>query len=334
MRGNNWPGRRILADMSSELWNKAVDPLGEALHFLRMSGVFYCRSEFTEPWGLALPSFEGCMMFHVVMAGQGWLEVEGSAPHLLRPGDLALVPHGRGHRLVSAPGRRAKGLFTLPRESVSDRYEILRHGGGGQAATMICGVVRFDDPAAQQLTRLLPRLIGVDTWSASEMEWLQSTLRLMIAEAREPRAGGEAVITRLADILVVQAIRCWIARDPLAQTGWLGALRDPQIGRAIALVHRDPARAWNLGSLAATVGMSRSSFAARFTALVGESAMHYVTRWKMQAARTRLAEGETLADVASRLGYDSEAAFSRAFKRTLGVTPGAVRRLGGRSKPR
>ncbi len=307
-------------------WSQA-DALGEALHFLRMSGIFYCRSEFTAPWGLELPPFKDCMMFHVVTAGQGWLEVEGAQTHLLRTGDLALVPHGEGHRLVAEAGASAAKLFDLPRELVSDRYEILRHGGGGTSTTVICGVVRFDHPAAQHLVRLLPRLIHVDAWDSHEMEWIQSTLRFMAAEARELRAGGETVITRLADILVIQAIRSWIAREPAAQTGWLSALRDKQIGRAIASIHRDPAHNWTVASLATTVGMSRSAFAARFTRLVGEPAMHYVARWKMHAAQMWLQEEDaTLGELAGRLGYESEAAFSRAFKRFIGVSPGAVRR--------
>ena len=159
------------------------------------------------------------------------------------------------------------------------------------------------------------------------MEWIASTLRFMAAEAREPRLGGETVITRLADILVIQAIRSWIEQDPAAQTGWLGALRDPQIGRAISLIHRDPARTWTVASLADEVAMSRSAFAARFAELVGEPPMHYVTRWRMHAAVTWLREGDaTLGELALRLGYQSEAAFSRAFKRFIGVSPGAVRR--------
>lgn len=306
---------------------KPVDPLGEALHFLRMSGVFYCRSEFTTPWALELPPFAACLMFHVVTAGQCWLEVEGAERCLLRPGDLALVPHGEGHRLVSDAGLPGSKLFDIPRELISDRYEILRLGGGGTPATTICGVVRFDDPAADHLIRLLPRLIRVDAWTAPDAEWIQSTLRFMAAEARELRAGGETIITRLADILVIQAIRSWIARDPAAQTGWLGAFRDAHIGRAIATIHRDPSHPWTVGGLAAHVGMSRSAFAARFTQLVGEPAMHYVARWKMHAARMWLAEGSsTMGQIASRLGYESEAAFSRAFKRVTGQTPGKVRR--------
>lgn len=312
-------------------WMHTVDPLGEALHFLRLSGVFYCRSEFSAPFALALPPFDACMMFHVVTEGELWLEVDGvdgTQRCLLRPGDLSLVPHGEGHRLVSEAGLPPIALFDLSRELVSDRYELLRMGGGGAATTAICGVVRFDHPAARQLIQLLPRLIRVDALNSPEAEWIQSTLRLMAAEARELRAGGETVITRLADILVIQAIRAWIARDPAAQTGWLGALRDKQIGRALAQIHRDPTRSWSVASLASTAGMSRSAFAARFTQLTGEPAMHYVTRWKMHAARMWLQEDDaSLGELASRLGYESEAAFSRAYKRFMGSSPGAARRL-------
>lgn len=167
----------------------------------------------------------------------------------------------------------------------------------------------------------------VDAWGSSEAEWLQSTLRFMAVEARELRPGGDTVITRLADILVVQTIRAWIARDPAARTGWVGALRDKQIGHAIALIHRDPARVWTIPALAAEVGTSRSAFAARFTQLVGEPAIHYAARWKMHAAAMWLEEEDpALGELASRLGYESEAAFSRAFKRFIGVSPGLARR--------
>jgi AraC-like DNA-binding protein len=303
------------------------DPLGEALHFLRMSGTFYCRSEFTAPWALSIPAFEQSLMFHVVTAGQCVLEVEGAESCVLKPGDLALVPHGAGHCLMSGPGIRAMNLFDLPRHTVSNRYEILEHGEGGAKTTMICALVRFDHPAAQQLVQLLPKLIRVDSWHTPEMEWIQSTLRFIAAEAQHQNAGGETVITRLADILVIQAIRAWIARDAEAQRGWLGALRDKQIGRAIAAIHRDPAHPWTVASLASAVGMSRSSFSARFTQLVGETAIRYALRWKMHDALRRLSETNvSLAALTTDLGYESEAAFSRAFKRVIGVSPGSARR--------
>ena len=303
------------------------DPLGEALHSLRMSGTFYSRSEFTAPWGLELPPMQDCLMFHVVTRGRCWVEVAGAADRVLQVGDLALVPHGEGHRLASEPGVPAARLFDLPREYEVERYEILRHGGGGEPTSIVCGAVRFDHPAARHLVMLLPRMIVVEARTSPHTDWIYSTLRLMGDEARELRPGGETVITRLADILVVQAIRSWIAEDPAAQKGWLGALQDEQVGRAIALIHRDPARPWTVESLAAEVAMSRSAFAARFTELVGEPAMRYAARWRMHVAMTRLQEGDTsIAELASQLGYESEAAFSRAFKRLIGMSPGAVRR--------
>ncbi len=312
--------------MTNDPW-ASVDPLGQALHFLRMSGTFYCRSEFTAPWGVGLPPMRDCVMFHVLLTGPAWLEVNGAERCRLQPGDLVLVPHGEGHLLRDEPGTFAAPLFDLPREEVGAHYELLRHGGGGAPTTMICGAVRFDHPAARHLVGLLPKLIHVDTWSGTEGEWIQSTVRLMATEARQVRPGGETVITRLADILVIQAIRSWIDSAPSEEKGWLRALEDEQIGRAMAAVHRYPGRMWTVASLASEVAMSRSAFAARFAALVGEPAMHYVAKWRMHTALTWLKEDDTpLGDLASRLGYQSEAAFSRAFKRLIGISPGEARR--------
>jgi AraC-like DNA-binding protein len=305
---------------------RSADPLGEALHYLRVTGSFYCRSELTEPWGLTMPVWSDCLWFHIVTVGRCLLEVDGSEPRVLRPGDLALVPHGRGHTLRSGPGTIAPDVRSIEHE-FRHRYAILRHGGGGAPTTLVCGAVRLDHPAAHHVVPLLPDVIHVEPTGGPHDEWMQSTLRLVAAEAARVRPGGEAVITRLSDILVIQALRDWMEHAPAAQRGWLGALRDPLIGRAITLIHRDPAREWTVASLAAELSMSRSAFAARFTDLVGEPAMQYLTKWRMQVARAWLAEEDaTVADVAARLGYRSEAAFSRAFKRAIGVSPGVVGR--------
>jgi AraC-like DNA-binding protein len=296
-----------------------------------MSGTLYCRSELSAPWALKLPVEEDCLSFHVVTSGECWLEVEGDDPIYLRPGDLALVPHSEGHCISSELNVPALSLEEFNFEMVSERYCILSYGGGGPTTRLICGEVRFDHPAARRLLELLPRVIHVEAASSPQMDWMQSTLRLMAAEAMELRPGGETVITRLADILVIQAIRSWIQDDPTAQTGWLGALQDNQMGRAITLIHRNPENPWTVASLASEVAMSRSAFAARFTELVGEPAMHYVARWRMHLALSWLNEARlnenrvTLAELASRLGYQSEAAFSRAFKRFNGMSPGAAR---------
>ena len=238
------------------------------------------------------------------------------------------MPHGEGHRLRSEPGAPTPSIFELEREQLGERYEILRHGGGGERIDMVCGAVRFDHPAARKLLAVLPRIITFDpATSPTQLEWLRSTLRLMALEAQGLRPGGETVITRLSDVLVVQALRALLESDPAALSGWLGALRDPQIGRAISLIHREPGRPWTVASLADQIPMSRSAFAARFTELVGEPAMSYVTRWRMHLAAAALRdEGATVAALADRFGYRSEAAFARAFKRVVGSPPGAVRR--------
>jgi AraC-like DNA-binding protein len=305
------------------------DPLGEALHALRMSGAFYCASDFTEPWGLTLPPLPGYLWFHVVTSGRVSLDVGDGELTTLQSGDLALVTQGAGHRLCSDPSAPAPGILDLPREEVSDRYEILRHGGGGALTRMMCGAVRFDHPAARNLVALLPEVISLDGAATPDAAWMQGTLALIAAETKQPRPGGEAVVTRLADVLVIQAIRSWIETDPSAQAGWLGALRDKEIGHALSLIHGDPARAWTVAALADEVAMSRSAFAARFTELVGEPVMQYVTRWRMRVAVNALQdEGATVGELAHRLGYRSEAAFARAFKRVIGTAPGAVRRDG------
>jgi len=304
------------------------DPLGAALHFLRMSGAFYCRSELSAPWGFTMPPMPGYVWFHVVTSGAARLEADDRSAadrRSLVAGDLALVPRGAGHVLRSQPGVAAPGILDLDREAVSELYEVLRYGGGGARTDLICGAVRFDHPAARNLVEVLPTLIHIEAGASPYPDRMHSTLALLAAEARELRPGGEAVITRLADILVIQAIRTWIETDPAAHTGWLGALADQQIGHAITLIHRDPAREWTVATLADELAMSRSAFAARFTELVGEPVMRYVTRWRMNVALDALHyDGATVAELAGRLGYRSDAAFARAFKRVTGRSPGLV----------
>jgi len=309
-----------------------VDPVGEALHRLRITGLFYARTEADGDWAVEMPAFEDCLSFHVVTTGEAWVEVAGSPPVRLAAGDLALVPHGRGHLLLSAPGTPSLGrVDELPQEFVTDHYSVLRHHGPGARAELVCGVLSVDGPAARPLLELLPPVVHIDRTAPDARSWIDGTLALMSDELRRARPGGEAVTTRLADILVIQAVRAWIdAQD--SRTGWLGALRDPQVGAAIAAVHREPGRPWTVATLAREAAMSRSAFAARFTEVVGEPAMRYVTRWRMHVAADRLAQGgATVREVATTLGYESEAAFSHAYTRTVGVRPGTTRRARPRS---
>lgn len=316
-------------DKREEVAWASGDPLGEALHFLRLEGVVYAHSTLTAPWGIALPAMERCVMFHIVTQGSCWMRARDGEMIELRPGAFSLVPHGEGHELLSGKSAKTTPFFDLPVEHVSERYEVLRFGGGGEETRLICGAVCFDHPAAQDLIRQLPRVIHVDSWSAPEAEWVQSTLRLMGFEAGRKRPGGETVVTRLADVLVVQGIRSWLARGEGLETGWLAGLRDERIGRVLLAMHREPGRAWTVEALARLASMSRSALAARFHAVVGETPLGHLTRWRMQNAAHDLRTGdEAVIEIARRYGYGSEAAFSRAFKRAMGSTPGEARRTG------
>jgi AraC-like DNA-binding protein len=325
---------RAMAGTSARYHNLAMDldpwaptePLGDALHALRMSGAFYCHSELRAPWGLSLPPMPGYMWFHVVTSGRAWLKADGDGDVSLGPGDVALVPLGQGHGLRSEPAVAAPSIHDLPRELITERYEVLRHGGAGPLTHLICAAVRLGNPAAFDLVAAMPRTIIVPAPDPGAADGIHTALRLIAAEARSGRPGGQTVLTRLADVLVVEAIRGWIDGDPETRTGWLGALRNPQIGRALAAIHRNPGRSWTVQLLARDVAMSRSAFAAQFTQCVGMPPMGYLARWRMNVAIGWLSDRNmTASEVAHRLGYQSEAAFNRAFKRLVGVTPGSLR---------
>ena len=199
--------------------------------------------------------------------------------------------------------------------------------GPGPVTRAMTGVVSFDDVAARRLIALLPELLVVDRWNDVAGGWLRSTLDLISHEAAALKPGGEAVITRLADILIIQAIRTWLDNAPEAQTGWLAALRDAQLGRALAVIHNNPTEDWTLERLARIAGMSRSGFSARFADMVGQPAMRYLTDWRLQRARLSIIGGrDSIGQVARPAGYQSEAAFGRAFKQLFGESPGSLRR--------
>lgn len=303
------------------------DPLGEILHLLKLTGTFYCQSRMTAPWGIAIPGFPDVMSFVVVIDGRAWLKVGEDAAFEVHKGDLVLMTHGAPVALYSDPGTRLMTLEDLPIRKVTELFETLDFGGGGAESRIMYGLARLDHASSPMLMALLPDVLKIDPWDEEAGSWLQGTLRFIAREARELRPGGETVITRLADVVVIEAIRRWLTRSPDADRGWLKAARDPQVGRAIVAIHRDPAADWSVERLARVAGQSRSAFAARFTGLVGTPAMQYLAEWRMNLAHQALRDtAQPIATIAADLGYQSEPAFNRAFKRVFGTTPGQARR--------
>lgn len=302
------------------------DPLAASLHVLQLEGTLYCRGEFTAPWSVAIPRLEGFLTFAVVTSGRCWLVLDDGTRYRMEQGSLALLPHGQPHVICSDPDLPSDPLFSLPIERLSDRLEALSYGGGGDLTRTMYGVVRFDRQAARYLMKQLPPVVRIDVWEDDTEQWLQSTLQLITREARDLRPGGDIVITRLADVLVIQAIRNWLDSTVGVERGWIAALRDPHIGQALALIHHTPGADWRIAELARRVGMSRSAFAARFTHLLGCAPMAYVAEWRLNLARGRIAATrDTLPEIALAAGYQSAAAFSRAFRRHFGAPPGSFR---------
>ena len=306
----------VIVDQESDL--RALD---EVLHGLRLTDTCYCRTELTVPWGLDMAECSN-VTFHFVAAGTCWVESDDGLQRL-GVGELVVFPRGARHRLLCEPDVASRWVLDLPLTDQTEPASELSHGGGGEPALVLCGGAAFDPPE-QPLVQLLPDRLTVGSDGDG---WVSSTLRLMGLEAAERRPGGETVIGRLCDILVIHAVREWLATSPDARTGWLGALRDPHVGRALLLMHSEPAAPRTVASLAAAAHMSRGAFADRFATLVGSPPLTYLTRRRMQLATELMrVQDLTPSEVAPLVGYGSVASFSRAYKRTMGVPPGVARR--------
>lgn len=316
----NWQHESVATD------GRSVPALADALRDVAVTGVFYCPSFLREPFGGTLPAMPGCVWFHAVMSGRCDLVVEGQRVELVA-GDLALVPHGTGHVLEAGGPSEYPTIPDLPHEYRSDNYAVLRYGSDGPLTEMVCGGLRLEHPSARRLIDASPPVIHV---RSARRSVLGTTLDLLGEEMQGRELGSEAVISRLCDILVIQAVRHWVATDDAAvATPWLRAISDPQLGPALAALHAEPAAPWTVASLAARAAMSRSAFAARFRELLGQPVMRYVTEVRMQHAVDLLHRGDrTVAEIATTVGYESDASFSRVFKRHIGASPSEIRRAG------
>jgi AraC-like DNA-binding protein len=292
---------------------------------MQLHGQVFCRSEFSAPWSIEFPA--GPAYFHVVERGTCWVTAPTSGPPLeALAGDLVVLARGEGHRIASTPGRRAVSLDEVLRRNESGGGG-LRWGGGGAETYLICGSFHLEEVARGALVPLLPPVLHVRGRGGRALEWLDVSMRALAAELNTPSEGTELAVSRLVDLMFIQVLRYWLRQQPEGVGGWLGATRDPQIAAALARMHAEPARAWSIEALARAVGMSRSAFGSRFAALVGEPPLHHLTRWRMQLAATLLRGSALRAhEIATRVGYATEAAFSRTFKRLTGEAPRDFRR--------
>jgi AraC-like DNA-binding protein len=313
-----------------------VDILSEVLRDLRLESAVFCVLELHEPWALAKDPLEAAP-FHIVVEGQCVLERAGAEPIELGAGDLVILPQGAEHVLASATGmERTPFKQVLHQNGTSETWtpgtpvgrplEIRFGNPAGVIARVISGVFAFRDLRRNPILEGLPGVIHLPGEHGRGPAWLESSLRLLLDEAFSEAPGSSTVAQRVADIMFVQAIRAFLSSNPTASGGWLRGLTDPQVSKALALVHSAPEVALTLEGLAREVGMSRTVFAQRFRLLVGESVMAYVARRRMHVAAGLLGSADlSLAEVAARVGYDSDVAFSKAFKRWSGEAPGRYR---------
>jgi AraC-like DNA-binding protein len=315
-----------------------VDALSDALRVLRLTGAVFLDAEFTAPWCVVsqsgspespvLSGGPNIIFFHVLTEGRCKARlVSGGETLEFAAGDLIMLPRDDTHLLGSDLHLAPTLADTLVQSAADGELMRIEHGGGGERTRLVCGFLRYDQRLCGPMLETLPRLLRVPLGDGPATAWLTSLLHAGARETSAPRPGGETVLAKLSELLFVEALRRYIELMPVGQTGWLASLRDRFVGRALALMHERPERDWKVEELAASVGLSRSSLAQRFSELIGQPPMQYLTRWRLAIAAQRLLNEKTsLARIAADSGYDSEAAFNRAFKRALGTTPAAWRR--------
>ena len=303
-----------------------MDVLSDILQSLRLGGGVYFRCEFSAPWGMdikrtVLPEF------HVIVRGTCWLRMKGlRKPLALHGGDVVAFPHCDAHAILDSPDGKPVPAEKIIEGQSLENYGPVRYGGRGLAVTMLCGYFRFDQDGRHPFIAALPSLIHIRAIDSHDFAWLHTTLNFMVQEALAARTGSEAVVNRLAEVLFIQMVRAHVQQSG-TPTGFLAALANRRIGTALGGIHQTPAQPWTLAKLAKRAGMSRSAFAARFNELVEQTPMKYLTFWRMQKAKELLRDTPlSTAAVAERVGYQSDAAFSRVFKKTIGMGPGAYRR--------
>ena len=300
-----------------------MDVLSDMLSAVRLRSTVFAQTRLPAPWGIRAEGGD-FFAFHVIVSGRGHLEVDGLAPVEVEAGEVVVVRPRQVHSLRDRPDTPTVDLNGLLAAGV---FGLAASDPGPDATHLICGCFQFEDMRHNLLLSALPTMIHTREFASEVGPWLAQTIKLLEYESLSDRPGMATVVDRLCDAMFVYVLRSHLASVGNDESNWLRALVEPQIGVALQLLHDEPGRAWTVGTLAKRVAMSRSAFAARFKQVTGEPPMQYLARWRLQKAASMLRTGEfDIADVATRAGYESSAAFSKAFKRTMGLAPGAYRR--------
>jgi AraC-like DNA-binding protein len=314
-----------------------MDALSETLRVVRLVGAVFIHARFTAPWcylspaadlaaPLLEPGAEKVVIWHLITEGECFVEMQDGAIVRLVAGDAVLFPQGHAHRMGSEPGLPPATGARLD-DVLSRRPRHIAHGGGGARTKLICGYLACDRRLAGMLLAGLPPVIRVNVRGSNAGLWLEASVRYALAEARSPRPGGEGVLAKLAEVLFIEVLRLYMNEGGEGRIGWLAGVGDRIVGAALEALHRRPAHAWSLEELARDAGTSRSVLAERFQAMVGSSPMQYLTQWRMLMAANLLARSNApLARIAEDVGYQTDTAFSRAFRREYGAPPATWRR--------
>ncbi|HSF66809.1 MAG TPA: AraC family transcriptional regulator [Nitrospiraceae bacterium] len=316
-----------------------MEILSEVLRAVKLDGAMFYNAEFSAPWcarsidartvtSYLSPNSQHVIIFHLLTEGHGYAHVEGDdRPVHLNAGDILIVPHGDAHILGNGPSVTPVDRAQVLEQVLSQGLKVSRMGGGGELTKFICGYMSCDPQLSRVFLGGLPSILKVSIRDDPSGQWLENSIRYSVDNADVSGPGGETVLAKLSEVLFVETLRRYIAQLPREQTGWLAGVRDPEVGKALALLHRKPAHPWTIAALANEVGISRSVLAERFRRYLSETPIAYLTRWRLQLGAQMLTSTNTsVAHIAGEVGYESEQSFNRAFKREFSFPPAQFRR--------
>jgi AraC-like DNA-binding protein len=315
-----------------------MDPFSEVLNGVRLKGAVFFSAAFSEPWRLSTPpcrevtqtlapGASHIVIYHLVVDGSARARLEGGPDVGLAPGDIVVFPHGDAHHLSGGIGGSQVEIAAVLGKIATRNLSPMHAGGGGATTRFVCGYLTCDPLLCGPILDSLPPMLKVNVRTDRSGHWLEQSILHLVEEAASNHAGSDAMLAKLSEALFVDTLRRYVTGLPEQTTGWLAGARDAVVGKSLALLHRRPSHPWTIAELAAEVGLSRSALVERFTRYLSDSPIAYVTGWRMRlAAQALTSTSKGVADIAAEVGYESEAAFNRAFKRVFGVPPAQYRR--------